>query len=254
MQRLAVLAYGSLVYLLFLGTFTYAALWVERVLVPTNLNTGVQGSVQTALLVNVGLLCTFAVQHNIMARSWFKRRWTRIVPPAAERSTFVLATSLLLCAMFVLWRPIETVVWELDGPVALALTGLSWAGFGLVLLATFLIDHFELFGLKQVVQHFRGVEPKPAEFQERSLYRYTRHPLYLGFFLAFWSTPTMTLGHLLFAGVVTTWVLLTVRFLEERDLVAEHGQAYRDYQQRVPMILPRPKRRQADASNELALG
>jgi len=242
MKRLAILLYGSITYLLFLGTFSYAALWIERVLVPTTLNTGVEGSTRTALLVNLGMLGAFALQHNIMARAWFKARWTRIVHPAIERSTYVLATLVLLNCMFVFWRPIPTVVWELDGATAAVLTALSWLGFGVVLLASFAIDHFGLFGLGQVVQHYRGVEPAPARFQESSLYRFTRHPLYLGFFMALWCTPLMTAGHLLFAGVITIWALLSVRFLEEKDLVLEHGEEYRAYQQRVPMILPLPRR------------
>ncbi len=242
MKRLAILLYGSITYLLFLGTFGYAALWIERVLVPTTLNTGVESSTRTALLVNLGMLSAFALQHNIMARSWFKARWTRIVHPAIERSTYVLATLVLLNCMFVFWRPIPAVVWELDGVLAPILTTLSWLGLGVVLLATFAINHLELIGVEQVVQHYRGTEPTPVPFQVSSLYRFTRHPLYLGFFMAFWCTPLMTIGHLLFAGVVTLWVLLTVRLLEEKDLVREHGEEYRAYQQRVPMILPLPKR------------
>ena len=242
MKRLAILLYGSITYLLFLGTFGYAALWIERVLAPTTLNTGVKGSTKAALLVNLGMLSAFALQHNIMARPWFKARWTRIVHPAVERSTYVLATLVLLNCMFVFWRPIPTVVWELDGAIAPVLRMLSWLGLSVVLLATFAINHFELFGVEQVVRHYRGVEPTPVPFQVSSLYRFTRHPLYLGFFMAFWCTPLMTIGHLLFAGLVTIWALLTVRLLEEKDLVREHGEAYRAYQQRVPMILPLPRR------------
>ena len=242
MKRHAILLYGSITYLLSLGTFIYAALWIERVLVPTTLNAGAEGSTKTALLVNLAMLSAFALQHNIMARSWFKARLPRIVHPAIERSTYVLATLVLLNCMFVFWRPIPGVVWELDGAIAALLTALSWLGLGVVVLATFAINHFELFGVEQVVHHYRGTEPAPVPFQVSSLYRFTRHPLYLGFFLAFWCTPLMTVGHLLFAGVVTIWVLLTVCLLEEKDLLREHGEAYRAYQQRVPMILPLTKR------------
>jgi protein-S-isoprenylcysteine O-methyltransferase Ste14 len=243
MKRAAILLYGGAAYALFLATFLHAVLFVEGVLVPRTLSAGgADGPVGTAVLVNVGLLGLFAVQHNLMARPWFKRRWTRVVHPAIERATFVLATSVILNALILLWRPLPAVVWEVDGLAAHALTALSWAGFGLVLVATFVIDHFELFGLKQVIQHFRGVPPRAPAFQVRFLYRWVRHPLYLGFFVAFWCTPVMTVSHLLFAGVVTAWVLIAVR-LEERDLVAEHGDAYREYRRRVPRILPLGRRR-----------
>ena len=238
MKRFAILLYGVVVYLLFLGTFLHAAFFVEGVFVPRTLSAGgILGSTASALLVNLGLLSLFAVQHNIMARRWFKKRWTRIVHPAIERSTFVLVTVVLLSAIIWFWRPMPSVIWEVGGPAAGILTAISWAGWGLALVATFVIDHFELFGLKQVLRHFRGTEHASPKFQIRFLYRWTRHPLYLGFFTAFWFTPVMTVSHLLFAGVVTTWVLLSVRF-EESDLVAEHGEAYREYRRRVPMILP----------------
>jgi protein-S-isoprenylcysteine O-methyltransferase Ste14 len=242
MKRLAILLYGVVVYLLFFATFLHAIFFVEGVLVPRTLSAGgIVGPTATALLVNLGLLSLFAVQHNVMARPWFKKRWTRIVHPAIERSTFVLATITILNAMIFFWRPLPAVVWEVGGPAASVLTALSWAGWGLVLVATFVIDHFELFGLKQPIQHFRGIPPTKPAFQVRYFYRWTRHPLYLGFFVAFWSTPVMTVSHLLFAGVVTTWVLIAVRF-EEHDLVAEHGEAYREYRRRVPMILPLGRR------------
>lgn len=238
MKRFAILLYGVVVYALFLATFCHAMFFVQGVLVPRTLSGGgVESPLANALLVNVGLLGLFAVQHNIMARRWFKKRWTRIVHQAAERATFVLATVTILSAIIWFWRPLPAVVWEVTGPAANVMTAISWAGWGVVLVATFVIDHFELFGLKQVLRHFRGSEHTPPPFQVRFLYRWTRHPLYLGFFIAFWATPTMTVSHLLFAGVVTTWVLISVR-LEEGDLVAEHGEAYREYRRRVPMILP----------------
>jgi protein-S-isoprenylcysteine O-methyltransferase Ste14 len=242
MKRYAILLYGVVVYVLFFATFLHAVFFVEGVLVPRTLSSGgVVGPIATALLVDLGLLSLFAVQHNVMARRWFKQRWTRVVHPAAERSTFVLATIAILNAMILYWRPMPAVAWEIGGPLAGVLTALSWAGWGLVLVATFAIDHFELFGLKQVIQHFRGVAPRPPAFQVRFLYRWTRHPLYLGFFIAFWCTPTMTVSHLLFAGITTTWVLLST-IIEERDLVAEHGEAYREYRRRVPRILPLGRR------------
>jgi len=242
MKRLAILLYGVAVYLLFLATFLLAVFFVEGVLVPRTLSAGgTLGPPLTAVLVNASLLGLFAAQHNVMARPWFKRRWTRIVHPAVERSTFVLATIALLDLMIWFWRPMPTVLWEVGGPAATVLTALSWAGWGLVLVATFIIDHFDLFGLKQVIRHYRGMSPTAPTFQVKSLYRWTRHPLYLGFFIAFWCTPTMTVSHLLFAGISTAWVALTVRVFEERDLIAEHGDAYREYRRRVPMILPLPR-------------
>jgi len=242
-KRFAILLYGVAVYLLFLATFLHAIFFVEGLLVPRTLSAGgTLGSTSTALLVDLALLSLFAVQHNIMARPAFKARWTRIVHPAIERSTFVLATVVILNALIWFWRPLPAVVWDVGGAAANVLRALSWAGWGLVLVATFVIDHFDLFGLKQVIRHFRGREPRKPVFQVRSLYRWTRHPLYLGFFIAFWCTPVMTAGHLLFAGVVTTWVLLTVSLFEERDLVAEHGEAYLEYRRSVPMILPRSRR------------
>jgi protein-S-isoprenylcysteine O-methyltransferase Ste14 len=253
-KRTAILLYGSTTYLLFLVTFVHAMLFVQRVFVPRTLDSGgIDGPVLTAVLVNAGLLGLFAVQHSIMARRWFKKRWTKIVHPAIERSTFVLITNVILTLIIAFWRPIPAVVWEVGGALGFFLDGLSWAGWGLVLVATFLIDHFELFGLKQVIRHFRGVPHTEPAFQVRSIYRWTRHPLYLGFFLAFWCTPVMTVGHLLFAGMVTVWVLLTVQ-LEERDLVAAHGDAYREYRQSVPMIVPLPGRGHAPVEPDTAAG
>lgn len=165
-----------------------------------------------------------------------------MIPAAAERSTFVLAASAILAVTFVAWRPMTGVVWETTNPVAAAvLQGVAFLGFGLVIVATFLIDHFDLFGLRQVIRHFRGVPYREPKFRVRSLYRRVRHPLYLGFLMAFWATPTMTVGHLLFAALCTGFILVAVR-LEERDLVRVHGAAYEDYRRRVPMLFPRPGR------------
>jgi len=239
-SKLAVLLYGSLTYLLFLATYVYCAGFVLDLGVPKSIDTvtGEPASLLVALGVNASILALFAVQHLIMARAWFKRRLTRVVPPAAERSTFVLATCLILILLFWQWRPMPGIVWDAGNPVLRGLLlCVGAAGFVGVVFTTFLINHFDLFGLQQVVLHFRGrPEPEPS-FQVRSLYRFTRHPLYLCFFAAFWSTPTMTVGHLLFAALCTGFVLIAVRF-EERDLVAQHGEAYLRYQTEVPMILP----------------
>jgi len=234
-----VLLYGGLVYLFFLGTFLYAVGFVKGWVVPKGIDDGTPVGLGETLLVNLGLLGLFAVQHSIMARRWFKERWTRLIPAAAERSTFVLATCLILCALYAWWRPLPETVWSVGHPFAAGLLeAVSVAGWLLVLVATFLIDHFDLFGLKQVIRHFRGKRHQEPAFLVRSIYRHTRHPLYLGFLLAFWATPHVSAGHLLFAAATTGFILIAVR-LEERDLVRAHGEDYVDYRKQVPMLLPR---------------
>lgn len=240
-KRLLVLAYGGAVYLFFLGTFLYVMGFLFRAVVPKHVDSGAPGPLLEALLVNGGFLALFALQHAVMARPAFKRRWTRLVPAVVERSTFVLATCTILSLMVWQWRPMPEVVWHVEGPAAVALWSLSALGWGIVLLSTFLIDHFELFGLRQVVVHFLGRPAESPRFQERSLYRLVRHPLMLGFLIAFWSTPIMTVGHLFFAVMCTGYILVGVR-IEERDLIAVHGEAYLDYRRRVPGILPLPRR------------
>lgn len=237
--RLSVLLYGSTCYLLFLATFVYATLFVGGLLVPRTVDAGGAATPPlAAALIDVALLGLFAVQHTIMARPGFKARWTRIIPAAAERSTFVLATCVCFGLLFWQWRPIDGVVWDVAHPAGRAALWITFAlGMGTVLLSTFLIDHFELFGLRQAVEHYLRRPARRPSFQLRSLYRWVRHPLMLGFLVAFWSAPTMTTGHLLFAGVVTAYVLVAVR-VEERDLVRVHGDAYRAYQREVPMLLP----------------
>lgn len=239
--RAAALAYGSVNYVAFLLTFLHAIAWMHD-LTPRSVDTGPAYGVGTAVLVNVALLSLFAVQHSIMARGWFKARWTKICPPAVERSTFVLLTNAILNLIFLQWRPIPGDVWNVgDGVLATVLTGVSLAGFALVVIATFLIDHFELFGMKQVIRFFRGTEHTDPPFLVRSLYRYTRHPLYVGFLMAFWATPHMTWGHLLFACVTTGYLLVAIR-LEEGDLIRIHGEQYRAYRKKVAMLLPLPGR------------
>jgi protein-S-isoprenylcysteine O-methyltransferase Ste14 len=240
-SRLAVLSYGSLAYGLFLGTFLYAMGFVGGWGVPKAVSDGARGPIGEALLVNGACLALFAVQHTIMARRAFKRRWTRIVPVAIERSTFVLVTCLILCTTFWQWRYLPGTVWTVEGPLAWLLTGVSLFGWGIVLYGSFLIDHFELFGLRQVVRHYLGKEPAAPQFHERSLYRRVRHPLMLGFLLAFWATPVMSMGHLFFALMCTGYILVGIQ-IEERTLVAEHGDAYRAYQRRVPMLVPLGRR------------
>lgn len=240
MSRILGFAYGTLSYLVFLGVFVHLIGFVGDILVPKSIDSASATSLPMAVGFDVALLALFAVQHSVMARQGFKRWWTRIVPRHLERSTYVLAASVVLAVVMWGWQPIAGVVWSVESPIGAAtLQGVFWAGWGMVLLSTFLIDHFRLFGLKQVWLHLRGRDLAPPKFETPSLYRVVRHPLYLGFLMAFWATPRMTVGHLLFAAVWTSWILLAIK-LEEGDLVRFHGEAYRDYRHRVPMLIPRP--------------
>ncbi len=229
--------YGSLVYVYFLGTFLYAIGFVTGWFVPRSLYTPGDGT-GSAWIFNVCLLGVFGVQHTIMARKEFKRWWTRIIPAAVERSTFVLITNVILTVMFFQWRPMTDVVWEVDSAFGRgALTALAAFGFVIVLVSTFLIDHFDLFGLRQVVNLLRGKEHRDPSFYTPALYKFTRHPLYVGFILAFWAAPTMTTGRLLFAAATTAHILFAIQ-LEERDLIHAFGDKYREYKKRVPMLVP----------------
>ena len=245
---LLITLYGVTAYAVFLATFCYAAGFVGNLLVPKSIDLGVPPGaagepVVVSLLVNVLLLGLFAVQHSVMARPAFKRWWTRFVPPAIERSTFVLLASATLILMFLQWRPLGAPVWDLSGSAAgAALIALSALGWGVVLVSTFQIDHFELFGLKQVWLHLAGRSTAAPQFRTPLFYRHVRHPIYLGFMLAFWSTPRMSAGHLLFAAVTSAYVLVGIWF-EERDLIAQFGQRYRLYREQVGMLLPRWFRR-----------
>jgi protein-S-isoprenylcysteine O-methyltransferase Ste14 len=238
LSRAVVLTYGLVVYACFGAIFLYLIGFVGGAVVPKTLDDGTLSSIPSAIAINVGFLALFAIQHTIMARPAFKKRWTRIIPEAVERTTFVALTVVILVGMVVAWRPLPDVVWQVEGFLATAIHGVFWLGWGIVLLSTFLIDHFELFGVRQTIDYARGKKSEPAKFQERSLYRFVRHPLMLGFILAFWATPTMTQGHLLFAGVTTAYILIAL-FIEEKTLVELHGQAYEDYQKRVPKLIPR---------------
>ncbi|HEY1035931.1 MAG TPA: isoprenylcysteine carboxylmethyltransferase family protein [Pseudoxanthomonas sp.] len=239
MNRSLAVLYGGACYTAFLATFLYAIAFVAGFGVPKHIDNGAQTPLWTALAIDIGLLTLFAVQHSGMARPAFKRWWTRFVPPPIERSTFVLVSSAVLALLFWLWRPLPQVVWHVDAGLARGvLWGVSLFGWLLVLTSSFTINHFELFGLRQVWLHARGRVAKDEPFVIRAMYRIVRHPLMLGFLIAFWVTPTMTLGHLLFAAVVTGYIVVAVKFLEERDLVAMHGDTYRDYQRKVPMLLP----------------
>jgi methanethiol S-methyltransferase len=243
MKRHLALAYGVFCYAVFFATFLYLAGFLAGVGVPKDINSGGAGfSPVVAAMVNLGLLLLFGLQHSIMARPGFKAVWTRVVPSAMERSTYVLIASLCLILLYWAWQPITAIVWHAETPLGVALGwGVFALGLGLVLVSTFLIDHFDLFGLKQVWHNLRGRISAPPAFQVRFLYKYLRHPIYLGWMLAFWGTPTMTAGHLLFATVMSTYMLVAIRF-EERDLIAIHGENYRRYRERVPMLVPDPRR------------
>ena len=246
MSRFPALLYGAACYAVFLATFLYAIAFVTGVGVPKHVDNGAPVALPAALAIDLALLALFAIQHSGMARPAFKRWWTRIVPPAIERSTYVLASSLVLALLFWQWRPLPLRVWHADGDGArLALYGLSALGWLLVLSSTFLINHFDLFGLRQAWLHMRGRVDADVPFVTRVFYRMVRHPLMLGFLIAFWATPSMSLGHLLFALATTGYILVAVKFLEERDLVAQFGDTYNDYRRRVPMLLPWPRRGRA---------
>lgn len=243
-MRFIALAYGGACYAAFFAAFLYLIAFVGGGMIPfvdapKTLDWG--GSPvpsEIGALVNIALLLLFGVQHSVMARQSFKRGWTKIVPKSAERSTYVLATTAVLIALFVYWTPLPAVVWQIESPFWVAtLTALFFAGFGLVLISTFLIDHFELFGLSQVWRFFQGREAAPPTFRTPLFYKGVRHPLYLGFLIAFWATPTMTGGHLLFAAIWSGYIFVAIGY-EERDLLRLFGEQYRQYMARVPMILP----------------
>jgi len=249
MKRIAVFVYGVKAYGVFFATLLYAIGFLGNFGVPKSIDSGREGSVAAALAIDGALLALFALQHSIMARPWFKRAWTRIVPEAAERSTYVLFSSVALLLMFWQWRPIGGVIWKLEDVGAVIMLTLYGAGLVIVLWSTFLINHFDLFGLRQVYLYLAGRPYTALEFRTPFLYRYVRHPLYLGWLLTFWSAPVMTAAHLFFALMTTAYILVAIRF-EEADLVRAHGDKYRRYRQEVPMIAPgiMPRSRREDAA------
>ncbi|MDQ1640418.1 MAG: methanethiol S-methyltransferase [Pyrinomonadaceae bacterium] len=244
MGRILAFLYGVICYLIFFVTFLYAIGFVGNVFVPKAIDTGTLNSpFGIALIIDAALLSLFAVQHSVMARQWFKHAWTKIVPSHIERSTYVLVASLTLALLCWQWQPLGPIIWEVRNASARTLLlALFWIGWGIVFVSTYLVDHFALFGLRQIYNYLKRREAEPIPFQSPALYKMVRHPLYLGFIIAFWSTPRMTFGHLFFAIMTTAYIVVAIQF-EERDLIRAYGETYRGYRQKVSMLIPLPRRR-----------
>jgi len=243
MKKISILIYGVLAYVIFLIAFLYAIGFIGNMLVPKTIDSGAETSLMSAILINVVLLSLFALQHSIMARPAFKRWFTSIIGTAMERSTYVLLASLALCLLYWQWHPITVIIWKAENNIiSSVLTGIFFTGWLIVLLSTFMINHFELFGLKQIIDNLKNKQTPNPKFQTNYFYNIVRHPIMLGFLIAFWATPTMTLGHLMFSLVTTLYILIAVKFLEERDLLNHIGEQYEVYQKEVPMIIPFTKK------------
>lgn len=239
MGRAIAFLYGIIAYLIFFVTFLYAIGFVGNVFVPKGIDTGSEGPLVISIIVNLILLSVFALQHTIMARPGFKAAWTKIIPKSVERTTYVLLSSLALVLIYAYWMPMHGNIWDVSGTaLGTVLEIVFWAGWGIVLTSTFMIDHFDLFGLRQVYFNLKGQEATPGGFRKLIFYKLVRHPIMTGFIIAFWATPTMTAGHLLFAAVTTAYIYIAVKHFEEKDLVAEIGDEYVSYQKEVGSFIP----------------
>jgi methanethiol S-methyltransferase len=243
MKRILFLTYGVLCYGIFFGTYCYAVGFVTNLVVPTGLDSKPTASFGHALLINLGMLVLFALQHSIMARPAFKKWWTTIIPEPIERSTYVLLSSICMILLFMYWQPMGGIVWSVESEIGYwILNAISLLGFGIVLISTFLINHFDLFGLRQVWLYFTGRKYIHLPFKTPFFYQYVRHPLYLGWMIAFWAAPVMTLAHFIFAAICTGYMLTAIRF-EERDLVQVFGEKYIRYREDAPMLIPFTRRK-----------
>lgn len=239
MKKSIILLYGIAAYFVFLIAFLYAIGFVGNIMVPKSIDSGTETTLFTSLFINIILLSVFALQHSIMARPAFKKWFTTIISPAMERSTYILLSSLALLLIYWQWQPITTIVWETENTVISSIiTGIFFLGWLIVLLSTFMINHFELFGLAQIFDNLKNRQTPNPKFQTNYLYKIVRHPIMLGFIIAFWATTTMTVGHLLFTTVTTIYILIAVKYLEEKDLRKFIGEKYETYQKEVPMIVP----------------
>ncbi len=239
MKNSLILLYGVLSYIVFFVAFLCSIGFVGNLVIPKGIDAGIESGFTVSIIINLLLLSLFAIQHTIMARPAFKKWWTSIIGSAMERSTFVLLTSLILLLIFWQWRPMTGIIWEVQNEtLALVIHGVFWLGWLIVLLSTFMINHFHLFGLDQVFNNFKNRPPTGLNFTEKFFYKFVRHPIMTGFIIAFWATPVMTTGHLLFAAVTTAYIVIAVKYFEEKDLRNEIGDAYVKYEKRVPMLIP----------------
>ncbi|MBD2293950.1 isoprenylcysteine carboxylmethyltransferase family protein [Anabaena sphaerica FACHB-251] len=238
MNKIIAFAYGLICYLIFFATFLYLIGFIGNFIVPKSLDSALQSNLTQALIIDLGLILLFGIQHSGMARPGFKQWWTKTIPTVIERSTYVLSASLMLLLLFWQWQPLGGIIWQIQNPIfTYIIYGFSALGWLLVLASTFLINHFDLFGLRQVYLYLQGQEYKHLEFKTVGIYKYVRHPLMLGFLIAFWSTPTMTITHFIFALGMTIYILIAIQ-LEERDLIEIYGSLYEEYRQQVSMLIP----------------
>ena len=242
MGKFIAFLYGIISYVVFLASFLYAIGFVGNILVPKSIDSGMEEPLTESFLINALLLGLFAVQHSVMARPAFKNWWTKFVPKSIERSTYVLVASLLLFLMYWQWRPMTDSIWNLEGTASMILTVIFWIGWVIVLVSTFIINHFDLFGLRQVYMNLKSKELTPLDFKTSLFYKYVRHPIMSGFIIAFWATPQMSMGHLFFAIMTTGYILVGIYF-EEKDLVSFYGDTYKDYKNQVSMLIPLPKKK-----------